>query len=152
MPPRWRHIWSHIDTFFKNPSFSQYPFVQVFFGGGSSLVSWYSATKNHKSFLCRLVLRLSGCLYLCSSAVCVAGLTHYSAVCRHRLKACGLDGIGIWDIFGLVRHWWIGPLVFYVFIFEEEFCTWRFLLTCRFLSLNLSWASVVEMWCYGLKI
>lgn len=33
-----------------------------------------------------LVLRLSGCLYLFSSAVCVAGLTHYSAVCRHRLK------------------------------------------------------------------
>ena len=37
----------------------------------------------------RLVLRLSGCLYLLSCAVSVAGLTHYSAVCRHRLKAAG---------------------------------------------------------------
>ena len=34
----------------------------------------------------RVVLRLSGYLYLLSCAVSVAGLTHYSAVCRHRLK------------------------------------------------------------------
>ena len=84
--------------FFKNPSFSQYPFVNFFWGGGLVWSVGFQPQKNHKSFLCRLVLRLSGCLYLFSSAVCVAGLTHYSAVCRHRLKACGLDRIGIWDI------------------------------------------------------
>eukprot|EP00913_Durusdinium_trenchii_P012872 g12087.t1 len=33
-----------------------------------------------------LVLRSSGYLYLCSSAIAILALTRYSAVCRHRLK------------------------------------------------------------------
>ena len=62
------------------------------FGAGCSLVQLIFS---HENCRCRLVLRLSGCLYLFSSAICVAGLTHYSAVCRHRLKAWLEDGIGI---------------------------------------------------------
>ena len=74
---------------------------------------------------------------------------------KHKTNAYDFDGFG-WIIIRInFQNGWtlVGwTLVFYVFIFGEEFCTWRFLLTCRFLSLNLSWASLVEMWYYGLRI